>query len=66
MPGMAPARDEDEDLSTTVQLVRAAKKGEQAAIEDLFKRYLVPVRQMVALRMGGRLWQFLYLEDLVQ
>ena len=62
---------EDADLcpgefTSTVQLVRAAQGGDRRALEDLFERYLPRVQQIVALRMGRRLRQFVELEDIAQ
>ena len=61
-----PKRGADDDLSTTLLLVQAVQEGDPGALEDLFFRYLPHVRQIVALRTGRRLRQFLELEDIVQ
>lgn len=50
----------------TEHLVRSAQEGDARAVEDLFKRYLPRVRQIVALRLGYRQTDFSTLEDLVQ
>jgi RNA polymerase sigma-70 factor (subfamily 1) len=53
-------------FSQTVSLVHAAQRGDSAAVEALFARYLPRVRQIVALRVGRRLLEFTDCEDLVQ
>jgi len=50
----------------TIQLVRAAQKGDHHAMEELFRRYLPRVQQIVAMRLGYRLKDFATYEDLVQ
>lgn len=56
----------DRDLTATICLVGAAKKGDRQALESLFARYLPRVRQIVALRLGQRQRKFLEVEDVVQ
>ena len=50
----------------TEHLVRSAQRGDAEAVEDLFRRYLPRVRQIVALRLGYRQTDFSTFEDLVQ
>ena len=54
------------DFNTTVRWVRAAQAGNRQAVEDLFARYAPRVRQIVSLRMGTRLRQYMELEDVTQ
>src|SRR5690606_4197390 len=56
----------DEDFRDTTFLVYAAKAGDRLALDDLFRRYLPIVRQIVAVRMGMRLRQLTESDDLVQ
>lgn len=56
----------DADLHETINLVEAAQKGDRQAEEDLFRRYLPRVRQIVSLRLGYRLRDFAAFEDHVQ
>jgi RNA polymerase sigma-70 factor (ECF subfamily) len=55
-----------DDFEATIQLVQAAKGGDRASLEKLFARYLPRVRQIVALRLGQRLSQFIEHEDVAQ
>ena len=55
-----------ESRQPTIELVLAAQKGDAAALETLFSRYLPHVTQIVALRMGRRLGQMIEVEDVVQ
>lgn len=50
----------------TTAVVFAAQQGNQAALEELFTRYLPRIRQIVALRLGYRLRDFYEFEDIVQ
>src|SRR5262245_5943046 len=54
------------DLQTTLRLVRGARAGDRAALEDLFTRYLPKVRRIVSLRLGCPMKDFAAFEDLVQ
>ena len=56
----------DDPFETTIHLVRDAQKGDRRALEELFRRYLPRVRQIVALRLGFRPSQFDQHEDIVQ
>ena len=56
----------DDQLESTLQLVRQAQAGDRGAMEALFSRYLPRVRQIVALRLGYRTADFGAHEDLVQ
>ena len=60
------ANGSDSDFDATLRLVRAAQDGDAGALDDLFRRYLPRVRQIVALRVGRRLRQMMDVEDLVQ
>lgn len=53
-------------LTTTVQWIQAAQKGDRQALEDLLSRYLPVVRRIVSLRMGKKLQEFADQDDLVQ
>lgn len=53
-------------FSTTVREIRAARAGDLAAREALFARYLAPVREIVARRLGRELRQFADIEDVLQ
>ena len=55
-----------ESRQPTIELVLAAQKGDAAALNTLFSRYLPHVTQIVALRMGRRLGQMVEVEDVVQ
>lgn len=52
--------------SDTLQLIRSALAEDLPAKEELFRRYLPRVRQIVALRMGRRLRRLAEQEDVVQ
>jgi RNA polymerase sigma factor (sigma-70 family) len=51
-----------DDFSLTRIQVRAAQEGDEAAMEELFRRYLPRVTRIVAARLG-RGWRELALED---
>jgi RNA polymerase sigma-70 factor (ECF subfamily) len=53
-------------VAKTLHLVRSAQKGNAQALDELFRRYLPRVRQIVALRLGYRQADFSTLEDMVQ
>lgn len=50
----------------TLHLVRSAQQGSAGAVEELFRRYLPRVRQIVALRLGYRQAKLCEIDDLVQ
>ena len=50
----------------TEELVDESQKGDPLAVEELFRRYLPRVRQIVALRMGRQLRQFTGVDDIAQ
>ena len=52
--------------SNTVHLIREALRETPSAKEELFRRYLPRVRQIVSLRMGVRLLELEEIEDVVQ
>ena len=56
----------NDDIQTTIRLLRDARGGKRTAMEDLFTRYLPKVRRIVALRLGFPLRDFALYEDLVQ
>lgn len=57
----------DPSLERTVELVRAAKRGEQVAFQELYERHYERVRRSAALRMGSTLKQCEQdIEDVVQ
>src|SRR5262245_13491099 len=56
----------DWDLAGTLQLVHSAQKGEVAARDQLFRRYLPRVRQIVAVRARISLRDLDEHEDIVQ
>ncbi|MEM7231280.1 MAG: sigma-70 family RNA polymerase sigma factor [Planctomycetota bacterium] len=64
--GAPDESDTPADFGLTIQLVEEARGGDDAALDALFSRYLPRVRQIVALRTGHRLRQFVDVEDLVQ
>ena len=53
-------------FTTTLRQIRAARAGDHAAREALFARYLAPVREIVARRLGRDLRQFTDIEDVLQ
>jgi RNA polymerase sigma-70 factor (ECF subfamily) len=53
-------------VEETDYLVQRAQKGDTRAVEELFRRYLPRVRQIVALRLGYRRTDSDALDDLVQ
>jgi len=54
------------DEPSTVVLVTRAQRGDLAARELLFRRYLPRVRWIASLRMGAKLRRFLEIDDIVQ
>ena len=54
------------EFEDTLQLIRSAREGSDPALEELFRRYLPRVRQIVALRLGCRRADLATREDLVQ
>lgn len=69
MPSRPPSsleRDPPEDLSQSVELVGAAKKGDEAALNELFKRYESRIHRIARIRMGARVRSFMDSVDLVQ
>lgn len=58
--------DPSDLLSVTRGLVQAAQSGDDAALEDLFARYLPRVRRIVAGRMQATLRELADVEDVVQ
>ncbi len=50
----------------TVDLILAVRSGDRLAAEELFSRHLPRVRQIVALRMGKRLRDFVEIDDIAQ
>ena len=54
------------ELETTLRLLNSAKTGNEAALNDLFSRYLPRVRRIVALRLGKSLDDMSAYEDFVQ
>jgi RNA polymerase sigma-70 factor (ECF subfamily) len=52
--------------TTTVILLRAARAGDRAALDQLFQRYAPLVRRVVALRMGRPISAIHEHEDIVQ
>jgi RNA polymerase sigma-70 factor (ECF subfamily) len=54
------------EFQRTTLLVSEAQAGNRSALEDLFRRYLPVVRNIVAMRMGLRLRQLVDSDDLVQ
>ncbi|HVR73955.1 MAG TPA: sigma-70 family RNA polymerase sigma factor [Planctomycetota bacterium] len=57
---------DDPELTQTIQLVEAARGGDEGALNRLFERYLPRTRRVVAMRMGWKLRQLEDHEDLVQ
>ena len=53
-------------FARTVDLVRAARGGDELATGEIFERYLPRITEMVALRLGHRLANLVDAEDLVQ
>ncbi len=56
----------DTDFSLTREQVRAAQAGDDAALNDLFQRYLPRVTRLVAARLGNQWAELANEEDLVQ
>lgn len=56
----------DVRLETTLAQVRAARDGDRAALDGLFRRYLPWVLDTVALRLGRRRQDCAAIEDLAQ
>jgi len=56
----------DTDFSLTRDQVRAAQAGDDAALNDLFRRYLPRVTRLVAARLGKQWGELANEEDLVQ
>ena len=56
----------DEDFSLTRDQVQAAQAGDEAALDDLFRRYLPRVTRLVAARLGEQWAELANEEDLVQ
>lgn len=56
----------DDPLETTLELLEAARVGDEDALNALFERYLPRTRRIVACRMGWRLKQVEEYDDLVQ
>jgi len=50
----------------TIELVRRARAGERAAVDELFDRYAARVRGLVAVRMGQSLVDLADRDDVVQ
>jgi len=56
----------DTDFSLTRDQVEAAQAGDEAALDDLFRRYLPRVTRLVAARLGKQWAELAGEEDLVQ
>lgn len=54
------------DITKTLQLVKRAQKGDEAALNRLFERYFYRVRRVVRARMGERLRRWHDSVDIVQ
>jgi RNA polymerase sigma-70 factor (subfamily 1) len=54
------------NLTKSVELVFQVKKGDNSALNELFRRYLPRLRRVVRIKMGPRLRQCLDPDDLVQ
>lgn len=63
---LAAAYDAAMGYEMTLHLVRSAQKGNSEAVEELFRRYLPRVRQIVVLRLGYRQARIAEVDDLVQ
>lgn len=57
---------DDDQLNTSIDLVRRAQGGDKAALDDLFQRYYERVRRIVRVRLGRRLRRWLDSEDVLQ
>jgi RNA polymerase sigma-70 factor (ECF subfamily) len=57
---------ERDDFSLTRDQVRAAQAGDEAALNDLFRRYMPRVTGLVAARLGERWAELAQADDLVQ
>jgi RNA polymerase sigma-70 factor, ECF subfamily len=56
----------DEDFSLTRDQVRAAQSGDEAALDNLFQRYLPRVTRLVAARLGEQWGELANEDDLIQ
>ena len=54
------------ELETTLRLLNSAKRGNDAALNDLFARYLPRIRRIIALRLNKPLDGVVEYEDFVQ
>ena len=61
-----PATAITSDFHHTLELLRAARDGERAALEALFERYRDRVLEIVRIRLGPRLRQAVESTDLAQ
>lgn len=59
-------RNRDDSLADSLILIRQAKGGDEAALNDLFKRYSPRVLQIVRLRLGAAMRAKLESQDIVQ
>jgi RNA polymerase sigma-70 factor (ECF subfamily) len=57
---------DDDKLAQSIDLVKRAQGGDQAALDDLIQRYYPKVRRIVRLRLGRGLRRWLDSEDILQ
>lgn len=56
----------EQEIHTTIRLLRGARSGDRESLDQLFERYLPIVRRTVSLRLGRPLQDLSTCDDLVQ